>query len=96
MRLIALFEDNPAMAEIRATKQDEHFAFLERHRDEIEAAGGLMVKDLPGFVGGMWIFRDLDEDRAEALIRMDPYFRSGRSYRLLRWGKALPQWSCTI
>ena len=96
MKLIVIFEDTPEMVAIRAEYQDRHFAFLEEHHDEIIAAGGLMQPDHPGFVGGMWIFRGQDEARALELIALDPFARGNRPFKLLRWGKALPQYSCTI
>lgn len=96
MKLIVIFEDTPEMAAIRAQYQDQHFAFLEKHRDEIIAAGGLVQPGKPGYVGGMWIFLGQDEARARELIRMDPYTRGNRPFKLLRWGKALPQYTCTI
>lgn len=96
MKLIAIFEDTPEMPAIRAQYQDLHFAFLEKHHDEIIAAGGLVQPGRPGYIGGMWIFLRENETRALELIAMDPYARGNRPFRLLRWGKALPQYSCTI
>jgi len=43
-------------------------------------------------VGGMWIFEVESKERAVALIENDPYFvPTCRTYRLLVWGKALPE-----
>ena len=96
MRLIVIFEDTPQMEDIRLRLQDEHFKFLEKHRNEIIAAGGLMQIEKTGFVGGMWIFSGSSVERAIELINLDPYSEGSRPYRLLNWGKALPQYSCEI
>jgi uncharacterized protein len=93
MRLIALFEDEPAMAAVRQRLEPAHLAFLEAHRDEIRMAGGL--RDEPGgpYVGGLWVFEVASKARAIELIEADPYYQAHcRPYRLLAWGKALPQY----
>jgi uncharacterized protein len=92
MRLAALFEDEPAMAGVRQRLEPAHLAFLDAHRDEIRMAGGL--RDEPGgpYVGGLWVFEVASKARATQLIEDDPYFKAHRRpYRLLVWGKALPQ-----
>lgn len=90
MRLIAVFEEPPAMAEARRHHEQAHFDYLRQHVSEILIAGGL--RDAPGesFVGGMWVFEVSSRERAVELIEGDPYFRhSHRQYRLCVWGKAL-------
>jgi uncharacterized protein len=92
MRLVALFEDELAMAAVRQRLETEHLAFLEANRGEIRMAGGL--RDEPGgpYVGGLWVFEVASKARAIQLIEDDPYFKAHRRpYRLLAWGKALPQ-----
>ena len=92
MRLVALFEDEPAMAAVRQRLEPDHLAFLEANRDEICMAGGL--RDEPGgpYVGGLWVFEVASKARAIELIEADPYHQAHRRpYRLLAWGKALPQ-----
>lgn len=92
MRLIAFFDDEPVMAEVRARLEPAHLAFLEANRAEIKMAGGL--RDEPGapYVGGLWVFEVASKARARQLIEDDPYHRAHpRPYRLLVWGKALPQ-----
>jgi uncharacterized protein YciI len=69
-----------------------HLAYLREHQDEILAAGG--CREAPGadFVGGLWVLDVPDRARAVELIERDPYYEpSCRSYRLLTWGKALPE-----
>jgi uncharacterized protein len=97
MRLAALFDDEPPMAEVRARYEPAHLAFLEAHRDEIKQAGGL--REVPGgpYVGGLWVFEVASRERAVQLIEADPYQQAHRRrYRLLVWGKALPQYEVTM
>lgn len=91
MRYVAIFDDDPPMAAVRARLEPAHLAFLETHRSEIRMAGGL--RDVPGgpYVGGLWVFEVASRERAEQLIAADPYQQAHpRRYRLLVWGKALP------
>ena len=93
MQLVAIFEDEPPMADVRARLEPAHLAFLEAHRSEIRMAGGL--RDEPGgsHVGGLWVFDVASKARAMQLIEADPYQQAHRRpYRLLVWGKALPQY----
>ena len=93
MRLVAIFDDDVPMAAVRARLEPAHLAFLDAHRDEIRQAGGL--RDEPGgvYVGGLWVFEVASKERAVELIEADPYFVAcSRRYRLLVWGKALPQY----
>jgi hypothetical protein len=98
MRYIAFFDDDPAMAAVRARLEPAHLAFLEAHRDEIPMAGGLRDEHgQPSYVGGLWVFEVADKARAEALIALDPYqVAHPRRYRLLAWGKALPRFTVTM
>ena len=92
MRLIALFDDEPAMAAVRQRLEPEHLAFLETHRNEIRMVGGLRGEPGGPYVGGLWVFDVALKARATQLIEDDPYYKAHRRpYRLLVWGKALPQ-----
>jgi uncharacterized protein YciI len=93
MRYVALFDDDLPMAEVRAHLEPAHLAFLERHRAEIPMAGGLRHEPGGAYVGGLWVFEVASRERAEQLIAADPYQQAHpRRYRLLVWGKALPQY----
>jgi uncharacterized protein YciI len=93
MRYVALFDDDPPMAEVRAHLEPAHLAFLEQHRAEIPMAGGLRQQPGGANVGGLWVFEVASRERAEQLIAADPYQQAHpRRYRLLVWGKALPQY----
>jgi uncharacterized protein len=97
MRLIVIFEDEPPMAAVRARLEPAHLAFLEAHRDEIKQAGGLRNEPGGAYVGGLWVFEVESKARAVELIEVDPYQQAHRRpYRLLVWGKALPQYEVTM
>lgn len=86
MKFAILFEDAPdADPDIRKTHMPDHLAFLERHREMIEAAG-----PLPGYgesAGGLWIVEAKDEAAATALVHADPFWPTGlrKSVRVLAW-----------
>ena len=91
MRLVALFDDTPAMPDVRARLEPAHLEYLRQKVGEIVLAGGL--REVPGgsYVGGLWILEVPSKARAHELVRNDPYFQAeARPYRLLVWGKALP------
>ncbi len=92
MRYVAIFEDLPEMVLIRKARSEQHIAYLKQHRNEILIGGGLREEFGGVFVGGMWIFEVESRERAVTLIENDPYFVPVyRAYRLLVWGKALPE-----
>ena len=97
MRFIVMFEDTPEMAAVRRTTEPAHLAFLETNRTEIPMAGGLRNEHGGAYVGGLWVFEVSSRARAVELIESDPYYVAHpRPYRLLAWGKALPQFQVTL
>jgi len=91
MRLVAIFDDTPAMPDVRARLEPAHLDYLRANVGEIVLAGGL--RDVPGggYVGGLWILEVASQERAHQLVRDDPFYRAeARPYKLLVWGKALP------
>jgi uncharacterized protein len=97
MRCVVIFDDDPAMADVRARLEPAHLAFLEQHRDEIPMAGGLRDEHGGAYVGGLWVFEVESRARAQALIALDPYqIAHPRRCRLLAWGKALPRFMVTL
>jgi uncharacterized protein len=97
MRLVVIFDDDPPMADIRARFEPAHLAFLEAHRAEIPMAGGLRNESGGPYAGGLWVFEVASKARAIQLIEDDPYYQAHRRpYRLLVWGKALPQYEVTM
>ena len=90
MRMVAIFNDTPAMVNIRRRLEPEHLAYLRANLAEIRLGGGLRESDDPAFVGGLWILEVESRERAVQLIEHDPYFvAEPRPYRLLLWGKPL-------
>lgn len=97
MRFVVVFEDSPEMARVRSTTEPAHLDFLEANRTEIPMAGGLRNEHGGSYVGGLWVFEVPSRARAVELIESDPYFLAHpRKYRLLAWGKALPQHQVTL
>jgi uncharacterized protein YciI len=89
MRLIAYFEDKEGMMAHRAQHEQDHLDYLAEHKREIPIAGGLRPESGGVFVGGLWVMEVDSFERAEELIKNDPYYAPNlRSYKLLVWGKA--------
>lgn len=89
MRLVVIYKDKAAMMGHRAKNETAHFAYLEKHSDEIVIGGGL--RNEPGglFVGSLWVLEVASFERAEELVKNDPYYAPDiRSYEILVWGKA--------
>lgn len=87
MKVIILFEDaKDADPDTRKRHMGAHLAFLERHRDAIEAAGPLSDPDGAGR-DGAWIVEAEDEAAIEALIREDPFWPTGlrAGYTIIPW-----------
>lgn len=92
MRFVVIFEEGPEMVPVREALEPAHLRYLEQHREEIPMAGGLRNEHGGPYIGGLWVFEVASRQRAIDLIAGDPYFqRNPRTYRLLAWGKALPQ-----
>jgi uncharacterized protein len=90
MRMVAIFDDTPAMADVRRRLELKHLAYLRANLPEIRLGGGLREADVPAFVGGLWVLEVESRERAVQLIEGDPYFvAEPRPYRLLLWGKPL-------
>ncbi len=89
MRIIILFEDDPAApADLRQKHMEDHLSFLEANGKTVHAAGPLVAEDgAPG--GGLWML-DVDGfDQADALVKEDPFWPTGlrKSVRILRWNQ---------
>ena len=89
MRIIAYFEDSSKMIAHRAKHEQAHLAYLKSNQTEIPIVGGLRPKPGGKFVGGLWVMEVGSFERAEELVKNDPYYAPElRSYKLLVWGKA--------
>jgi hypothetical protein len=85
------------MLAVRREREALHIEYLRAHRSEILIGGGLREEVGGAFVGGMWVFEVESKERAVALIENDPYFVPAcRTYRLLVWGKALPELAVSL
>jgi uncharacterized protein YciI len=90
MRWIVIFEDSPAMQEVRRRYEADHFAYLRANTAEILIAGGLRESPEISFSGGLWILDVTSRARACELAEQDPYFvHTRRGYKVFQWGKAL-------
>ena len=97
MRFVVIFDEGPEMISVRAEHEPAHLHFLEKNRDQIPMAGGLRNEHGGPYVGGLWVFEVASRQRAIELIEADPYFKANpRKYRLLAWGKALPQFDALM
>jgi uncharacterized protein YciI len=89
MRIVAYFEDSSEMMAHRAKHEPAHLAYLKANQTEIPIAGGLRPEPGGKFVGGLWVMEVTSFERAEELVKNDPYYAPElRSYKLLVWGKA--------
>lgn len=89
MRLVAYFEDSSGMMDHRAKHEADHLEYLKNNLKEIPIAGGLRPEPGGIFVGGLWVMEVESFERAEELIKNDPYYAPElRTYKLLVWGKA--------
>lgn len=97
MRWVVIFEDLPVMTKVRLDYEAHHFAYLRENQAEILFAGGLRESPDSPFGGGLWILAPMPRECAIRLVEQDPYFvHSKRNYKLLQWGKALPEISVTL
>ena len=91
MRFVAIFEDTPAMANVRREREAMHIEYLRTHCEEIVIGGALREEQGGPFVGGLWVLDVASRARAVQLVEGDPYFQAEkRPYKLHVWGKALP------
>ncbi|MFI5014555.1 MAG: YciI family protein [Hyphomicrobiales bacterium] len=87
MLFAVLFTDNPEHADARRRLMPAHLDFLERHSDEIRAAGPLQEAVSGEAAGGMWLVEAESAEAVGRLYRSDPLWPTGlrRSARVLRW-----------
>ena len=89
MRLVVIIRDKPEMMQHREKYESLHFAYLDKYHTEITIGGGLRNEPGGDFVGSLWILEVDSLERAEELVKNDPYFVPElRDYEILVWGKA--------
>ena len=92
MRLIVYFEDKPEMMAHRAKNENAHLEYFQANQSEIPIAGGLRPEPDGKFVGGLWVMEVESFERAEEIVKNDPYYVPNlRDYKLLVWGKAFDE-----
>ena len=77
MLFIARFTDKPNIAELRDKLLEEHFAWLDEHKDKVLLAGSLRPDADGPSLGGLWIIEANSKDEVEQIYRTDPFFANG-------------------
>jgi len=77
MLYIIYQEDAPDAASRRAAAREDHFAYLERHRDRLVLGGALMAEDGVTRTGSVLILNVASLAEAEAFSREEPLRKAG-------------------
>jgi len=77
MLYIIYQEDAPDTASRRAAAREDHFAYLERHRDRLVLGGALMAEDGAARTGSVLILNVGSLAEAEAFSREEPLRKAG-------------------
>src|SRR5262245_41840681 len=89
-RWVVLFDDTPAMLNVRKERAAKHVEYLEKNATRILIGGGLRPVPNAPFVGGLWIVEADTYEEVLELVLHDPYFcPEHRKFRILAWGKAI-------
>ncbi len=84
---LVVFNDDPAMLDVRAEFVDAHLAYVDAHSSKIVLAGGLRHESDTPFVGGSWLVKAANQSDVVKLIRDDPYYNpTHRKYDINYWG----------
>jgi uncharacterized protein len=86
-------EDRDDGAEIRASNKDEHFAYLDRHRDILLLGGALLADDGVKRTGSCLIINVPSREQAEEFSRNEPFRKAGlfKSVKIARMRRG--QWN---
>jgi len=88
MLYAVLFTDDDAHADARRRLMPAHLDFLEKHRNQIRAAGPLRASDgMPA--GGLWLVEADTPAAVVALYQEDPFWPTGlrKTIRVLAWSQ---------
>lgn len=77
MLYIVYQEDGPDSLAIRARVKDEHFAYLDLHKDKLVLAGATLGEDGSTRVGSVLILNVPSLEHAEAFSRDEPFRKAG-------------------
>lgn len=90
--------DDPASAQVRQERYQEHLEFLDRNAHLLLACGAKLSDDGERADGGIYLV-DLDSrEAAEELIAQDPFSQGGlfRKVVVQRWRKAYLDGTCHL
>jgi uncharacterized protein YciI len=96
MLYIIYQEDGPDGARIRAAVKEQHFAYLERHRDILVLGGALLADDGTTRTGSVLILNVPSREAAEAFSADEPFRKAGlfRSVKITRMRRG--QWNPAV
>jgi len=86
-------EDRDDGAEIRAANKEQHFAYLERYRDNLVLGGALLADDGIARLGSCLILNVTSRAQAEEFSRNEPFRKAGlfKSVKITRMRRG--QWN---
>jgi uncharacterized protein len=89
MLYAVLFTDDDTHADVRVRLMPAHLDFLEKHREQIRAAGPLRDAADGTPAGGMWLVDAETPEAVAALYQDDPFWPTGlrKSIRVLAWSQ---------
>ena len=93
MLYIIYQEDRDDGAEIRAANKEQHFAYLERYRDNLVLGGALLADDGIARLGSCLILNVTSRAQAEEFSRNEPFRKAGlfKSVKITRMRRG--QWN---
>ena len=93
MLYIIYQEDGPDSARIRTAVKEQHFAYLERHRDILVLGGALLADDGTTRTGSVLILNVPSRAAAEAFSADEPFRKAGlfKSVKITRMRRG--QWN---
>lgn len=77
MAWLVFCRDVPDSAALRKRHLERHLAYVETVMDQIAVAGPLAPDPEGAFAGSCFVYDTDDRERAESLLRDDPYYRAG-------------------
>ena len=92
MLYVVQFTDDADRADVRQRLMPAHLDFLERHRDQIRAAGPLRDAD-GGAAGGLWLVMAESHRAVTDLVHADPFWPTGlrKTVRVMQWAQVFAE-----
>ncbi|WP_366658144.1 YciI family protein [Fodinicurvata sp. EGI_FJ10296] len=93
MHFVIQCTDKPGSAEIRRDNRQAHLAHLERHADQVVAAGPTLDDSGEAMTGSVLVMTFPDRAAVDAFCADDPYARAGlfESVTITPWRKVFPK-----